>query len=272
MFMEKKTNNYDFPEWLKEDNHDRLPASKKNFVLVNIKTVIKILNYFGKVTPNVTVHTSAWLRLLLLIAYTYLILATTNPIFLWVILLLLGGRLVTFPGEVIIVILKKLVKLLLVSAILLLPSVLLQNENIDLFLIRISLVMLNLSVFLTVTSWQQFVAALRQLHLPEVMILTIDITIKYAYTLGHYLQEILYSVRLRTLGQRVSRQMLGVIVGQLYLSARKRTNDLYQAMVLRGYRQSARNNNHITFNRQDGGSLCLFIAMVILAIVLRGRG
>lgn len=268
--MEKKTNRTALPEWLQSSNHDPLPAGKRNFVQVNIKTVIRLLDYFTQVTPKVSVKTSPWLRLLLLIGYTYLILASSNVLFLWLVLLLLAARLVTFPGTTIVPIFKKLIKLLLISAVLLLPSVLLRNSNLDLFLIRIGLVMLNLSIFLTVTSWQQFIQALRQLHLPSLIVLTIDITIKYAYTLGNYLQEILYSVRLRTLGQQVDRHMLGVIVGQLYLSARKRMNDLYQAMLLRGYQRMTKNRQRLVFNRQDLIAVSIFSLMVILAVMLKG--
>ncbi|MCG0573055.1 energy-coupling factor transporter transmembrane component T family protein [Lactiplantibacillus plantarum] len=268
--MEKKTNNAALPQWLQDNNQDPLPTGKRNFVQVNIKTVIRLLDYFTQVTPKVSVKTSPWLRLILLIAYTYLILTSTNVIFLWVIFLLLATRLVTFPGTVIVPIFKKLFKLLLVSAILLLPSVLLRNSNLDLFLIRISLVMLNLSIFLTVTSWHQFIQALRQLHLTSLIVLTIDITIKYAYTLGNYLQEILYSVRLRTLGQQVDHQMMGVIVGQLYLSARKRMNDLYQAMLLRGYQQATRNRQPLAISRYDLLAIGVFVLMVILAVMLKG--
>ncbi|MFM9745417.1 hypothetical protein ACKI2C_48525, partial [Streptomyces brasiliscabiei] len=100
--MEKKTNNAALPQWLQDNNQDPLPTGKRNFVQVNIKTVIRLLDYFTQVTPKVSVKTSPWLRLILLIAYTYLILTSTNVIFLWVIFLLLATRLVTFPGTVIV--------------------------------------------------------------------------------------------------------------------------------------------------------------------------
>ena len=268
--MKKKPNNVALPQWLQTDNHDPAPVSKHNFVQANIKTVIRLLDYFTQINPKVSVKTSSWIRMLLLIGYTYLILATTNVIYLWLIFLLLIIRLATFPGTIIVSIFKKLIKLLLISLILLLPSELLQNSNLGLFLIRISLVMLNLSIFLMVTSWQQFIQALCQLHVPSIIVLTVDITIKYTYTLGNYLQEILYSIRLRTLGQRVNHQMMGVIIGQLYLSARKRMNELYQAMLLRGYHRTVPNKQRLVFNRYDLVAVAVVILMVILSITLRG--
>lgn len=102
----------------------------------------------------------------------------------------------------------------------LLPSLLLQANNIGLFLARIALIMLNISIFLSITSWPQFIQGLKQLHLPNVIILTLDITMKYVYTLGVYIQELLSSIKLRTFGQHVNRRVLGVIIGQVYLSAK----------------------------------------------------
>ncbi len=133
-----------------------------------------------------------------------------------------------------------------------LPSLLLQANNIGLFLARIALIMLNISIFLSIsTSWPQFIQGLKQLHLPNVIILTLDITMKYVYTLGVYIQELLSSIKLRTFGQHVNRRVLGVIIGQVYLSAKKRTSDLYQAMLLRGYNSNNVASWRLSWNKYD---------------------
>ncbi|QNQ80922.1 energy-coupling factor transporter transmembrane component T [Lactobacillus sp. PV034] len=264
-------NKQNIPKWLKNDSNNPVPAGKKNYVLANIKNVIKILNYFTKVESPVKIGSSPWVRLVLLIAYTYLILTQTNFIVLWIILITFGIQLVMFPGDIILSIIKKLVKLIIISLFLLVPSILFHNQNIELFLIRIGLVLINLSIFLVCTSWQEFVVALDQLHFPQTLILIIDITIKYVYTLGNYLIEILYSVRLRTFGQNVSSKLLGTIIGQLYLFARHRTTEQYQAMVLRGYHSFKKKRTALTFNKIDAIQSGVFIFIIIISIVFRGK-
>lgn len=259
------------PEWLKKDNTNAVPAGKKNYVLSNIKNIIKILNYFTKVEAPVKIGSSPWVRLVLLIAYTYLILTQTNFIVLWIILITFGIQMVIFPGDTILSIIKKLVKLIIISLFLLVPSILFHNQNIALFLIRIGLVLINLSIFLVCTSWQEFVVALDQLHFPQTLILIIDITIKYVYTLGNYLIEILYSVRLRTLGQNVNPKLLGTIIGQLYLFARHRTTEQYQAMILRGYHSFKKKRTPLTFNKIDAMQCAVFVFIIIISIVFRGK-
>ena len=65
--MKKKPNNVALPQWLQTDNHDPAPVSKHNFVQANIKTVIRLLDYFTQINPKVSVKTSSWIRMLLLI-------------------------------------------------------------------------------------------------------------------------------------------------------------------------------------------------------------
>ncbi len=159
-------------------------------------------------------------------------------------LLIILGELALFPGNAILGIFKKYLKLIIFTAIFILPSLFLSRKaDLALFFMRISTLLLSLAYFSGTTTWQQFILALKQLHFPNVLILTLDITVKYCYLAGIYLQESLYSIRFKTLGQKASFQLLGNLIGELYLSLKSRMNDLYQAMVLRGYKLT--NKNHL---------------------------
>ena len=199
-----------------------------------------------------------------------MILKGTSLTYLWIVGLLLFIKLSVLPGSVIINIIKKLFRLLIISAIVLLPSIVISQNDMTLFLIRVGLILVNISIFLAITSWQQFILALRQWHLPTIIILVIDITIKYIYMLGMFLEELLYSIRLRTLGQHVSRQVLGALLGQLYLSSKERTTETYQAMVLRGYSRDSKGyslDRRLPFNRCDFGVLVELVALIVLYFI-----
>lgn len=270
--MEKKITSSKLPDWLNVDNADKLKSShRRNYIQVNIKTIIKLLDFFTTPSSFSNTKTTPWVRLVSLIVYTIIISISTNLSYLWILSLILCSKLVILPSNTVINILKKLCCMLVVSSLILLPSIVMSHTDITLFLIRIGLILINLSLFSTVTSWQQFIIGLRQLCIPSIVLLIMDITIKYIYVLGMFLEELLYSIRLRTLGQRVDSQVMGVLLGQLYLSTKERTTQTYQAMLLRGYSYEAKSHSsgrHFTFNYYDLGVIIEIISLVIVFYLL----
>lgn len=266
--MKKQASNESLPTWLTEANHDPLQVSKPGFVHANLATVMRLVHYFAKTRPDYQAKSSAWVRLVVFIFETILIVLARNPLFLWLLGLLLGFNLVLLPGPAIRKISQRVLKLLAFTALFVLPSVLLGNTNLPLFLTRTGLIVLNLATFMVVTPWQDFMRALRQLRFPGVLILTMDITMKYVYVLADFLQELLASIRLRTLGQHVDRQLMGVIIGHLYLYSKQRMAELYQAMQLRGYGRVIQHQRTPSFNQYDGYHLAELVAVVMIFIMV----
>lgn len=258
------------PVWLMNPERHQVQLTKGRLVQDNLSKFATLVAFLTRVTPVYTAKNSPWVRIIELIGLTILIVLSSQVMFLWLILILMLVHLVILPGSVIITISKKLFKLMVVSLIVLLPSLLLQANNIGLFLARVALIMLNISIFLSITSWPQFIQGLEQLHLPSVIILTLDITMKYVYTLGVYIQELLSSIKLRTFGQHVNRRVLGVIIGQVYLSAKKRTSDLYQAMLLRGYNSNNVASWKLSWNKYDLISMGELLFAVVAYFLTRG--
>ncbi|KEK14507.1 energy-coupling factor transporter transmembrane protein EcfT [Limosilactobacillus reuteri] len=258
------------PPWLQMKQQGKIQLEKGRLVQDNLSKFGTLIAYLTKIVPVYQAKNSPWMRIIELIGLTILIVLSSNIMYLWMILLLLMVHLIILPGTIIVNICKKLVKLLIISAIVLLPSLLLRANNIGLFLSRVTLVMLNISIFLSINSWPQFILGLKQLHCPSVIILTLDITMKYVYTLGNYIQELLNSIKLRTCGQHVNRKMMGVILGQVYLSAKKRTTDLYNAMLLRGYSNNKTANLKITWNKYDLISMGELLFATVAYFITRG--
>lgn len=267
-----KSTDQKLPAWLTKENNAHLDFKKKHdFVGVNITSISKLLHFLTNVTPVYHVDSSPWFRVCSLLLTTLLVLLSQNVIFLWAVSLIILGQIAFFPGNAILVIIKKYFKLILFTLIFILPSVFLSHKaDLALFLMRIGTLLLALAYFSGTTSWQQFILALKQLHFPSVLILTLDITVKYCYLAGIYLQESLYSIRFKTLGQKASLHLLGNLIGELYLSLKQRMNDLYQAMVLRGYKLSNTNKTRPRFQKHDLVPGLILLAICTLFIVMRG--
>lgn len=250
MNMHTKSN---LPAWLQAKNQVNLNFEKQHdFVGVNIASLGKLLHFFTNITPVYQVKSSPWLRVCSLFITSLLVLLSHDLIFLWACLLIYLGQLAFFPGNAILVIFKKYLKLIIFTAVFILPSLFLsQKADLTLFFMRISTLLLALAYFSGTTTWQQFIFALKQLHFPSVLILTLDITVKYCYLAGIYLQGSLYSIRFKTLGQKASFHLLGNLIGELYLSLKSRMNDLYQAMILRGYKLTSKNHFYPKLTKAD---------------------
>ena len=110
---------------------------------------------------------------------------------------------------------------------------------------------------------------MEQLHFPGAMILTLDITIKYIGILGRYLEEILTSIKLKSFGNGSSQKTVGVILGQLYLTSKKRMVELYEAMVLRGYDGEHFKAKSFRLGIVDWLTIVEILAVIIICGVIR---
>ena len=133
--MEKRETNLTLPTWLTAENHDNIKTDPhRNYIQINIRGVIRLLNFLTNTNVSYSSKKSPWIRLLSLITYTIMILKGTSLTYLWIVGLLLFIKLSVLPGSVIINIIKKLFRLLIISAIVLLPSIVISQNDMTLFL------------------------------------------------------------------------------------------------------------------------------------------
>ncbi len=105
--------------------------------------------------------------------------------------------------------------------------------------------MLTGKVFATVTAvnllsrttrWNDITGALRSLHVPDIFILVLDITIKYIVLLGEFSLNMLYALKLRSVGKdRGKYQSISGIAGSMFVKSREMAEDMYSAMECRGF-------------------------------------
>ena len=121
--------NTELPLWLQTKNQTNLNFEKKHdFVGINITSLGKLLHFFTNITPVYRVKTSPWLRVCTLLITSLLVLLSRNLIFLWACLLIILGELALFPGNAILGIFKKYLKLIIFTAIFILPSLFLSRK------------------------------------------------------------------------------------------------------------------------------------------------
>lgn len=263
--------NQTLPDWMmREEITVNDSEVKSGFLQSNLSTVISLLSYL-KIEDRKKYGGSPVIRICELLILLVLIYNSKSIVFLWTVGIFLLAEIAFFSGKEIRSIVKKLIRLIIFTSVILLPSYLLHPSiHPTFFLIRTVLLLLNLSVFLTKTSWSDFIEGLRGLYLPQELVMIFDIAIKYFYILGNHIKSILYAIRIRSL-QGVSKKLTGAIMGQVYLISKEHMKSLYEAMLLRGYGTKVKVRRKLQLNKSDILHISICIILIILFFTLKGQ-
>ncbi len=264
--------NQTLPDWMTREEITVNGAEvKSSFLQSNLSTVISLLSYL-KIEDRKKYGGSPVIRICELLILLVLIYNSKSIVFLWTVGIFLLAEIAFFSGREIRSIVRKLIRLVIFTAVILLPSYLLHPSiHPTFFLIRTVLLLLNLSVFLTKTSWSDFITGLRGLYLPQELVMIFDIAIKYFYILGNHIRNILYAVRIRSVGGGVSKKLTGAILGQVYLISKEHMKSLYEAMLLRGYGTKVKVRRKLQLNKSDILHISICIILIILFFTLKGQ-
>lgn len=259
------------PPFLQKNECNDFEFKKSSMFLgKNLNTLSKMLDKIRFTRNEASEKNSPYIRLLEFMILTIVISLSKNLIFLWITSLFFLSKLALFKGSTIISVVKRLFILCLLSFVFILPGVIFANNvNPSLFLFRVGVNLLNLSIFSAATPFPSLVKALRQLGMPMLFVQTMDICYKYIYVLGNVTVSIIEAVKLRCIGMKEDKRLVGAIIGQLYLSTDRYTRELYEAMVLRGYNLNNLRKKRLSFNRYDLLSVLRTVVLLIVFIVLK---
>jgi cobalt/nickel transport system permease protein len=157
--------------------------------------------------------------------------------FVLVVITYLTVLLALMPAKDIVAILKVSITVTLFTLVILLPAAFYGNSY--------SMTMIPPKVFATVTAvnivnhatrWSNIIGALRRFYVPDLIIFVLDITLKYIVMLGELALEMLYALRLRSVGRNKSKvTSLGGVAGTIFLKSRLMAEEMVQAMECRGF-------------------------------------
>jgi cobalt/nickel transport system permease protein len=254
------------PEWLlKEENY--IPqADKDTFVNKSILSLLSILSRIRTHTGYSTegTHVSAVLK----VAFTFLLIVllsiSRSFTFTIIVIVYLISLLSLMRADQIIKILKVSFVIGLFTVVLLMPAVFWGNYY--------SIIMITPKIFATVmavnilsysTPWNSITNALKTFFVPDIFILVLDITIKYIVLLGDFSLNMLYSLKLRSVGKNRNKyNSLSGIAGTMFIKSKEMAEDMYSAMECRGFTGEYQVIKKIRFTSPD------FIYIMINAIII----
>jgi cobalt/nickel transport system permease protein len=265
-----KKQQMDVPEWLLKNENYTPKADKDTFVNKSILSVFKVIsrikmqdfNIQSKLKINVPLNVFFTFILLLMVSIT------KSFIFVIIVNVYLFLILSITDAERLVKILKMSLGVTLFTLVIMLPAFFGGNSY--------SSVMITSKVFATITAmgllshtakWNAITEALKRFHVPDIFILILDITIKYMYMLGEFSLNMLYSLKLRSVGKNNKKySSMAGIAGTIFLQSKEMAEDMYHAMECRGFSGEYHIYSKLKFKWVDYLYIAMNIGFVILFI------
>lgn len=227
------------PEWLTTENSYTPQSDKDTFINKSILSLLGLISRIRNQNGNKKdiFKVSAVLKVALTFILVLFLSISQNFTFIIIVNVYLLLMLSLMQGEDIIKILRAGFVIAIFTAVILLPTVFWGNYY--------SIVMITPKVFATVTAvnilshstkWNNITSALKVFFIPDIFILVLDITIKYILLLGEFSLNMLYSLKLRSVGRNNNKySSLSGIAGTMFIKSKEMAEDMYNAMECRGF-------------------------------------
>ena len=117
------------------------------------------------------------------------------------------------------------------------------------------------------TKWSEISKSLKLLFIPDIFIWIMDITIKYIVLLGEYSINLLYALKLRSIGITSNKyNSLTGIMGNLFIKSYKMSEEMFHAMECRGFVGEYTTKVNLNLKKMDYIYLAINILLVSLFI------
>ncbi|AGX42751.1 energy-coupling factor transporter transmembrane component T [Clostridium saccharobutylicum] len=156
------------------------------------------------------------------------------------------------------------------TLIALIPSILYGNIYNSLMLFqKLIITILIMNLLSHNTKWSEISKSLKLLKIPDIFIWIMDITIKYIVLLGEYSINLLYALKLRSIGITSNKyNSLTGIMGNLFIKSYKMSEEMFNAMECRGFIGEYTAKINFKLNKIDYIYCAINIMLIILFVYL----
>lgn len=256
------------PEWLlKKDDYS--PEKGNNaFINKSIISLLTILNKFRVQADNKQskFKLNAAIKListLILIIFTSLS-KNTYYIFIVDVVLLIIINFLSIKD--IKHILKVNLVVLLFTFIVLLPAIFIgYGNNSAVIILKVLTSITSANILAITTNWSDLINALKLFHMPDIFIFVLDITIKYIITLGEFSLNMLYALKVRSVGRSDKKsKALSGIVGTMFIKSKEMAEDMHMAMECRGFTGEYKIYTKFKFSLYDFIFVAIDLTLVLI--------
>ena len=255
------------PDWLLKDEQYSPPTDKDVFINKSILTILNVLSRIrtqsGYKADTFRVHAA------FKVACTFLLIVllslATNFTFIFVIDVYLLVILSFMGGKEIIKVLRTSLLMAMFTFIILIPAHLWGNSYTTMMITsKVFSTVMAVNIVSHSTRWNSITSAFKRFFVPDVFILVLDITIKYIVMLGDFSLNMLYALKLRSVGRNKSKYTsISGIAGTMFITSKEMAEDMYAAMECRGFTGQYHVYSKFKVTLADGIYILINIAIVI---------
>lgn len=230
--------NDEIPAWLTTKQEYIPPKDKASFLNSSQKATVKLLSSFNLNSTNYkTKEANTTCRLFGLLLMIVLTALSKNFGFVLFMIALSLVRIATLKAERIKALFKVLLPALLISALILIPSIFMGNPKTPATILGKILVCTSLVMVVNLTApFNEITRSLKLFYVPNVIIFTFDLTIKYIVLLGQVCYDMLTAMKMRSIGRNNDkRTSMSGILGTVFIKAKNASEDTARAMECRGF-------------------------------------
>lgn len=229
---------HNVPNWLKKDE-SYIPSKKKErFITRSVLSITSVLEHF-RLDDGTYAKFSASAPAKLIFTFCCILLTSlsNNYFFSLIMLALVLLRLCILPIKT----LQRVAGIagiaLVLNFLIMLPAIFLGQTHSAILIS--TKVLISICIALTTalsTPFNELTQSLRSFHVPNIIIVTIDLALKNIVRLGKIARNVLTSLQLRSIGNNTRKSSsLGNIGGVVFLKAQDAAQQTYIAMNCRGF-------------------------------------
>ncbi len=263
----------DIPVWLLKDQGYEPRRDSDGFIAKSMLSITGALAQF-RLDDGAEGHFSPSAPMKLLFALGCILLTSLSANFLFTVTTLacVLVRLCFMPAKA----LKRIVAVAFGAAgitfAIMLPAMLIGQSHSALLIATKVLVSVSIALATALTTpFNRLTAALRTFHMPNLVILTIDLALKSIVCLGEVAIEVLTALRLRSVGRNDDkRTSIGGVGGVVLLKTNEASQATYDAMACRGFEGEYLVPNERQWRAVDFAWLAAFALLLAAFFYLQG--
>ncbi len=224
------------PAWMKKEENYQPETDREGFLRKTTLSLFSVLSRFHHNIAAVSLF-STWTKLAAGLAVIVMTACARNVMFVYLVSAVVLAVMVFLPLKVLRAVFLPAASAALFSALLCLPSILSGSFYSLIFIpLRVFISVCVVNLISTTSPWNEITRSLKIFHLPDVVILTFDLTLKFIAVSGKRCMDLLNALKLRSIGKNHGKaDALGGISGTTFLRAKENGEEVYQAMQCRGF-------------------------------------
>jgi cobalt/nickel transport system permease protein len=261
------------PLWLTSE-YSYIPQKDKDaFVDKSILAILQVLSRIrsqGGYSHRSKIRANATIKLVFVLLS--IVLVSISGQFSFVIPVAVGVLLwmSTLKAELIARLIRTALIVVAFTVVILIPTVFFGNMySIEMIPVKVFITITMIGIVSYTTRWDEITGSLRLFRIPALFIFVLDITIKYIYLLSELSLNMLYALKLRSVGRNKGKYAsLSGVAGTIFLKSREMAMDTNAAMQCRGFTGEYKSYHKMKIEPGDFIYFSVTAAIVLLFVYI----